>query len=99
VDESNKALIQTIGDDMNTNETVEITDLEASHDDDIKGGPKKIFIGGLSVAGQTDLLDLEPHGDVIGGAISGATVFSDSTVVPRQNSSAVVSLGKIGRLD
>lgn len=32
-------------------------------------------------------------------AISGATVFTDSTIVTAQNSSAVVSLGKLGRLD
>jgi hypothetical protein len=32
-------------------------------------------------------------------AISGATVFSDSTIVTRQNSSAVVSLGKLGRVE
>ena len=32
-------------------------------------------------------------------AISGATVFSDSTVTTAQNSSAVVSLGKLGRVE
>lgn len=32
-------------------------------------------------------------------AISGATIFSDSTIVTSQNSSAVVSLGKLGRLE
>jgi len=32
-------------------------------------------------------------------AISGATVFSDSTIVTSQNSSAVVSLGKLGRVE
>src|SRR3954463_14985807 len=32
-------------------------------------------------------------------AISGATIFSDSTIVTAPNSSAVVSLGKLGRLD
>lgn len=32
-------------------------------------------------------------------AISGATVFSDSTVTTGQNSSAVVSLGKLGRVE
>src|SRR5919199_50500 len=32
-------------------------------------------------------------------AISGATVFSDSTIVTAQNSSAVVSLGKLGRIE
>src|SRR4026209_1399268 len=32
-------------------------------------------------------------------AISGTTVFSDSTIVTRQNSSAVVSLGKLGRVE
>jgi len=53
---------------MNTNETVEITDLEASNDDDIKGGPKKIFVGSLSVApteasdGVRDLLVFNANG-------------------------------------
>ena len=32
-------------------------------------------------------------------AISGATVFSDSTITTGQNSSAVVSLGKLGRVE
>jgi hypothetical protein len=32
-------------------------------------------------------------------AISGATIFTDSTIVTSQNSSAVVSLGKLGRLE
>lgn len=32
-------------------------------------------------------------------AVSGATVFSDSTVTTGQNSSAVVSLGKLGRVE
>ena len=49
------------------------------------------------------LVDLEPKGDVIGGngtsAISGATVFSDSTVTTAKGSSAVVSLGKLGRVE
>lgn len=33
-----------------TEQTVEINDLEAGNAAEIKGGPKKIFIGGLSVA-------------------------------------------------
>lgn len=32
-------------------------------------------------------------------AISGATIFSDSTIETSQNSSAVVSLGKLGRIE
>jgi ferric-dicitrate binding protein FerR (iron transport regulator) len=42
------------------------------------------------------------HGDVsVNGtnAISGATVFSDSTVTTAKGSSAVVSLGKLGRVE
>lgn len=39
---------------MNTNETIEITDLEATNGNDIKGGPKKIFVGSLSVAEPQD---------------------------------------------
>jgi phage baseplate assembly protein gpV len=47
--------------------------------------------GELSVTGQVTV-----NGQT---AISGATVFSDSTVQTAQNSSAVVSLGKLGRVE
>jgi hypothetical protein len=47
--------------------------------------------GELSVSGQVTV-----NGQ---SAISGATVFSDSTVTTAKGSSAVVSLGKLGRLD
>jgi hypothetical protein len=47
--------------------------------------------GELSVSGQVTV-----NGQ---SAISGATVFSDSTVTTAQNSSAVVSLGKLGRVE
>jgi len=40
---------------------------------EIKGGPKKIFIGGLSAKEtQTELADLEPSGEIKGGPGSGA---------------------------
>ncbi|MEO6393354.1 MAG: hypothetical protein ABIP75_16010 [Pyrinomonadaceae bacterium] len=47
--------------------------------------------GELSVSGQVSL-----NGQ---SAISGATIFSDSTVTTGANSSAVVSLGKLGRVE
>jgi hypothetical protein len=47
--------------------------------------------GELSVSGQVTV-NGQP-------AISGATVFSDSTVSTAKNSSAVVSLGKLGRVE
>lgn len=47
--------------------------------------------GELSVSGQVTV-----NGQA---AISGATVFSDSVVATAQNSSAVVSLGKLGRVE
>lgn len=47
--------------------------------------------GELSVSGQVTLNGTS--------AISGATVFSDSTVTTGANSSAVVSLGKLGRVE
>ncbi len=54
-------------------------------------------------AGQTGPTgDLSVVGEVtVNGtsAISGATVFSDSTITTAQNSSAVVSLGKLGRVE
>jgi hypothetical protein len=58
---------------------------------------------GLAQTGQTGPTgDLSVVGEVsVNGtsAISGATVFSDSTVTTGQNSSAVVSLGKLGRVE
>ncbi len=47
--------------------------------------------GELSVSGQVTV-----NGQ---SAISGATVFSDSTITTAPNSSAVVSLGKLGRVE
>jgi hypothetical protein len=46
--------------------------------------------------------DLSVNGDVTvngASAISGATVFSDSTITTAKGSSAVVSLGKLGRVE
>jgi hypothetical protein len=47
--------------------------------------------GELSVSGQVSV-----NGQ---SAISGATVFSDSTIATAANSSAIVSLGKLGRVE
>ena len=47
--------------------------------------------GDLSVVGQVSVNGAS--------AISGATVFSDSTITTAQGSSAVVSLGKLGRVE
>src|SRR5215212_6625848 len=47
--------------------------------------------GDLSVVGEVSVNGAN--------AISGATVFSDSTITTGQNSSAVVSLGKLGRVE
>ncbi|HST53617.1 MAG TPA: hypothetical protein VLJ61_16525 [Pyrinomonadaceae bacterium] len=47
--------------------------------------------GDLSVVGEVSVNGTS--------AISGATVFSDSTITTSQNSSAVVSLGKLGRVE
>src|ERR687883_1956590 len=47
--------------------------------------------GELSVSGQVTI-----NGQ---SAISGATVFSDSTIETAANSSAVLSLGKLGRVE
>ena len=47
--------------------------------------------GDLSVVGEVSVNGTN--------AISGATVFSDSTITTGQNSSAVVSLGKLGRVE
>lgn len=52
---------------------------------------QKAASGELSASGQVTV-----NGQ---SAISGATVFSDSTVTTAQNSSAVVSLGKLGRVE
>jgi hypothetical protein len=51
-------------------------------------------------AGPTGELSVVGEVSVNGtNAISGATVFSDSTITTGQNSSAVVSLGKLGRVE
>ena len=47
--------------------------------------------GDLSVVGEVSVNGTN--------AISGATVFSDSTITTKKNSSAVVSLGKLGRVE
>ena len=47
--------------------------------------------GDLSVVGEVSVNGTS--------AISGATVFSDSTITTKKNSSAVVSLGKLGRVE
>ncbi|HEX5702531.1 MAG TPA: hypothetical protein VFX97_04880 [Pyrinomonadaceae bacterium] len=47
--------------------------------------------GDLSVVGEVSVNGTN--------AISGATVFSDSTITTRKGSSAVVSLGKLGRVE
>lgn len=55
-----------------TKQTTEMKDLTVTTADEIKGGPKRIFIGSLSVTGQqTTLPDLEPKGEVKGGPGSG----------------------------
>jgi hypothetical protein len=53
--------------------------------------PQQGQTGDLSVVGEVTVNGTN--------AISGATVFSDSTVTTGQNSSAVVSLGKLGRVE
>lgn len=73
-------------DEMPTN-TTDLSDLAVAIPEQsaIKGGPKKIFIGGLSFSeNATTLPDLEPAGESTGGA---------------KGSSAVVSLGKLGRVE
>lgn len=52
------------------NQSIIIEDLNTQNADEIKGGPKRIFIGGLSVKETaTSLPDLEPNGEVKGGAV------------------------------
>ena len=56
----------------------------------------------LAAGQQTPSGQLTVNGEVtVNGqsAISGATVFADSTITTAQNSSAVVSLGKLGRVE
>jgi hypothetical protein len=55
---------QIISDNIND---LNVTEAEQA---EIKGGPKKIFIGGLSVRENATMLpDLEPNGDVKGGML------------------------------
>lgn len=53
--------------------------------------PQQGTTGDLSVVGEVTVNGTS--------AISGATVFTDSTITTAQNSSAVVSLGKLGRVE
>ena len=56
----------------------------------------------LAKPGQKNAAELSVSGQVtVNGqaAISGATVFSDSVIATAANSSAVVSLGKLGRVE
>src|ERR1051326_7101890 len=58
--------------------------------------------GALANPGQKNAGELSVSGQVtVNGqaAISGATVFSDSVIATAANSSAVVSLGKLGRVE
>jgi hypothetical protein len=65
---------------MNTNESqtnnadTNLNDLAVAEAEqsEVKGGPKRIFIGGLSVKdSQAGLLDLEPQGEIVGGGLTG----------------------------
>ena len=61
------------------NETIITEDLSTQNADEIKGGPKRIFIGGLSVNNApTALPDLEPSGEVKGGAPEMQTITDTS---------------------
>ena len=53
----------------------------------------------LTVAAIALALAAAPAAHAGTSAISGATVFSDSTVTTAKGSSAVVSLGKLGRVE
>ncbi|MFN0108306.1 MAG: hypothetical protein ACKVZH_05570 [Blastocatellia bacterium] len=54
--------------EITNNESIITEDLNTQNADEIKGGPKKIFIGSLSVKeAATSLPDLEPRGEVKGG--------------------------------
>ena len=61
-----------------------------------------VVVGGMQAGKPSDGKFLKIEGQVsVNGtaAISGATVFSDSTVTTAARSSAVVSLGKLGRVE
>lgn len=60
----NQNELQTNNSEIND---LNVTDAEQA---EIKGGPKRIFIGGLSAKDSaTALPDLEPQGDVVGGML------------------------------
>lgn len=65
-----------------TKQTTEMKDLTVTTADLIKGGPKRIFVGSLSVAGQqTTLPDLEPRGEVEGGHAGFTIKFNNNETV------------------
>jgi len=56
-----------------TGQTINDLTVAETEQAEIKGGPKRIFIGGLSAKEtQTELADLEPTGEIKGGPGSGA---------------------------
>jgi hypothetical protein len=53
----------------NTDQAINDLTVAETEQAEIKGGPKRIFIGGLSAKEtQTELADLEPSGEITGGS-------------------------------
>lgn len=60
---------------------------------EIKGGPKKIFIGGLSVKETVAALpDLEPKGEIKGGPGSGGFAFNHNETVASDDAAEAEAL-------
>lgn len=82
------------------NQSVMIEDLPAQGSEEIKGGPKKIFIGGISVhETESQLMDLEPNGNVVGGMLLPAVQKVREAAAATQTGSSGLSAGKVSYSD
>ncbi len=82
------------------NQTTIIEDLNAQDSGEIKGGPKRIFIGGLSVHDtESPLADLEPRANVVGGMLLPAVQKVREAATTAQVGSSGLSAGKVSYSD
>ncbi|MEP7343272.1 MAG: hypothetical protein ABI977_36435 [Acidobacteriota bacterium] len=77
----------------NTDQTINDLAVAETEQAEIKGGPKRIFIGGLSAKEtQTELADLEPSGEIKGGPGHGGVWLNhNETVAVDENEEAATT--------
>ena len=86
--------------ETSNNQSMMIEDLSVQETEEIKGGPKKIFIGGLSIhETESQLMDLEPNGNVVGGMLLPAVQKVREAAAIAQTGSSGLSAGKVSYSD